>query len=154
MNIQTPPNSMWSWRWLHGLLFVCVLGCSQDTSDDAIPYLPFADIIINLNLPENTALRSKGGYRYIDGGVRGIILYCNGTNSYFAYERNCSFHPNEACATVNVDASLLFMSDPCCGSQFDFSTGNPQGGSAWRPLRKYQTSLALSELTITDNAIE
>jgi len=152
MNIRKN-NIAWPNRWSL-LLLVVFLNCSSDQSDDPIPYQPFADITMNLNLPENTVLRSQGGYRYISGGIRGIILYNAGSNVFYAYERNCSFHPNEACATVNVDASTLFMIDPCCNSQFNFSTGNPQGGAAWRPLRKYRTSLIGNELTITDDIVE
>ncbi|HEY5745762.1 MAG TPA: hypothetical protein VIU12_06785 [Chryseolinea sp.] len=153
MNILKQNNNAWPTRWAVVFLFL-FLNCSPDQTDDAIPYQPFPDIVMNLNLPENTALRSKGGYRYISGGIRGIILYNDGSNVYYAYERNCSFHPNEACATVDVDVSTLFMIDPCCNSQFDFSTGNPRGGAAWRPLRKYRTMLVANTLTITDEIVD
>jgi nitrite reductase/ring-hydroxylating ferredoxin subunit len=134
------------------LLFLA--GCSQDLSDDNIPPAQFPDIVINLSLPSNIALASKGGYKEInDAGVRGIIVYCEELGVYHAYERNCSFSPNDACATVNVDASKLYMIDPCCGSSFDFTTGEPIGGSAWRPLRKYQTIANGSELIITETII-
>jgi nitrite reductase/ring-hydroxylating ferredoxin subunit len=128
--------------------------CTPELSDDEIPYLPFSLITINLNLPEYQSLRTDGGYHYIEGGVRGIILYRQGAHSYIAYERNCSFHPNDACATVDVDISNLFMNDPCCGASFDFASGQPTGGPAWRPLRKYETLLTGSELTITDAIVE
>ncbi len=153
MNILKQINSAWPTRWAVVFLFL-FLNCSPDQSDDPIPYQPFADIVMNLNLPENTGLRSTGGYRYIGGGIRGIILYNQGSNVYYAYERNCSFHPNDACATVNVDVSTLFMIDPCCNSQFNFSTGNPQGGAASRPLRKYRTTLLANTLTITDEIVD
>jgi len=129
-------------------------GCSQDLSDDLIPPIQFPDIIINLNLPAYTALAAKGGFKEIGGGVRGIIVYCEEVGVYHAFERNCSFHPNDACATVNVDNSKLFMIDPCCGSSFDFTTGKPIGGAAWNPLRKYKTSVTASELTITDDIVD
>lgn len=129
--------------------------CSQDLSDDEIPPSQFPDIIINLSLPSNIALASKGGYKMVnDGGVRGLIVYCENIGIYHVYERNCSYMPNQACATVNVDASSLFMIDPCCGSSFDFTTGQPiGGGSAWRPLRKYEAVANGTELRITDTVI-
>lgn len=135
-------------------LVIVLMSCEPDRSDDPIPYTPFADIIINLNLPQYSALYADGGYVTIGGGVRGIILYRLNSSSYFAYERNCSFHPNDACATVDVDISGLYMIDPCCGSTFSFATGMPTGGIAWRPLRQYQTSLNLNELTITDEVVQ
>lgn len=134
------------------LLFVA--GCSRDLSDDEIPPSSFPDIVIDLSLPSNIALASKGGYKEVnEGGVRGIIVYCQDIGVYHAYERNCSYTPNQACATVNVDASKLFMTDPCCSSMFDFSTGQPIGGPAWRPLRQYQATANGVELIITENVI-
>lgn len=128
--------------------------CSPDLSDASIPPAAFSEIQINLNLPEYNSLRTIGGYKYIDGGVRGIILYHKSTSEYIAYERNCSYQPNTACATVDVHVSTLYMTDPCCNSTFDFSSGAPTGGVAWRPLRKYETLLTGTQLTITEAIVE
>ncbi len=138
--------------WFMG--FMMVVGCTPDLSDDAIPWQPFDVININLNLPEYISLKTDGSSMYIDGGVRGIILYRQNTSNYIAYERNCSFQPNSACATVDVHVSTLYMLCSCCSSTFDFATGYPTGGQAWRPLRRYETSLNGSTLTITDRIVE
>ena len=153
MSIRSRNFLALSLLWMSAVL-VGLAGCSPDLSDDQIPYQPFADISLNLNLPENIALKTKGNTKEINGGIRGIIIYCQDVGVYYAYERNCSYHPNDACATVNVDNSKLFLIDPCCGSSFDFSTGNPMGGVAWRPLQKYQTSFNGVDLTITDQVIQ
>ena len=137
--------------WI-AVLFL-LMACEPDLSDDPIPYTPFTEIIINLSFPEYTSLRTDGGYKEINGGVRGIIIYRVNATSYNAFERNCSFHPNEACATVNVHTSGLYMTDPCCSSTFNFSDGNPSGGVAWRPLRRYRTQLTGTTLSITDEII-
>lgn len=129
------------------------VSCTPDLSDASIPYLPFSTIQINLNLPEYNSLRTVGGYKYIDGGVRGIILYHKSASEYIAFERNCSYHPNDACATVEVHVSTLYMFDPCCNSSFDFS-GKPTGGAAWRPLREYEALLSGTDLTITDTIVQ
>lgn len=136
------------------VLLLLLTSCSPDFSDDSIPPSHFPDIVLNLSLPSNIGLATKGGYKLInDGGVRGIILYCEEVGTYHAYERNCSYRPNEACATVDVDVSKLFMLDPCCGSSFDFTTGKPIGGVAWRPLRQYQAVANGSELIITEDIV-
>jgi nitrite reductase/ring-hydroxylating ferredoxin subunit len=146
-----------SFRFLLGKVIIGILflaSCSQDLSDDNIPLAHFPDIVINLSLPSNIALASKGGIKALnDGGVRGIIIYCEEYGIYHAYERNCSLSPNEACATVNVDPSGLFLIDPCCTSSFNLTTGEPIGGPAWRPLRKYETIAHGSELIITENIV-
>ncbi len=135
------------------ILLMLVSACGRNLSDDPVPFIPFVDKIINLNLPEFINLRSDGGYVEVSGGVRGIILYRLNSSTYMAYERNCSFRPNEACATVNVHTSGLFMVDPCCGSNFNFSDGNPTGGPAWRPLVQYRTQLNGLTLTISSDVI-
>ena len=132
-----------------------LLSCSPDPSDDPIPTKSFPDKVINLNLPDNAVLRSKGNSKaYGDIGVRGVIVYCVDVGVYHAYERTCSYQPNEACATVNIDQSNLFMTDPCCGSNFDFNTGMPSGGVAWRPLLQYKTTYNGTDLIITDEVVE
>ena len=133
----------------------CLLGtsCGSDMSDDAIPYVPFDEVVINLNLPTYNRIRVDGGYVYIEGGVRGLILYRQNATTYLAFERNCSFRPNEACATVEVHSSSLYMIDACCNSTFAFPSGEPNSGQAWRPLMQYRTSLKGTELTITDERL-
>lgn len=135
------------------LLLVLVCACNRDLSDDPIPEGFFPDITINLNLPAYIQLKNDGGFVNIDGGVRGIILHRKNSITYLAYERNCSFHPNDACATVEVHSSNLFMIDTCCGSSFSLDDGVPTGGPAWRPLRKYRTYLNGTELVITSESV-
>jgi nitrite reductase/ring-hydroxylating ferredoxin subunit len=133
------------------LILLLFSNCEPDLSDDQIPYVQFPDVIINLNLPAYTSLKFDGGYAYVSGGVRGIILYRKNISTYIAYERNSSYHPFEACATVDVHSSGLYMLDTCSNSTFDFNTGNPTGGPAISPLRRYVVQLNSFELTITDD---
>ncbi len=143
------PNDLFK-KGLFILLFL--FSCSTDRVDDPIPFQPFPDI--NITLTNHPALASDGGFLLInDGGVRGIILYRKNSTTYLAFERNCSFQPNDACATVDVHASTLFMQDACCGSSFNFE-GKPTGGSAWRPLQQYETTLSGNTLTIRDTIVE
>ena len=138
-----------------GIAWMLTLGaCEPQLADDPIPLASFPDEVINLFLPEYSTLRVDGGYKEINKlGVRGIIVYRVNASTFRAYERNCSFQPNEACATVNVHVSNLFLTDPCCGSSFSFEEGTPTGGPAWRPLRQYRTQLSGSTLVVSDEII-
>lgn len=139
-------------KFFKGLLFILLLfACEPDLVDDPIPFLPFPNI--NIVVPNYPALSTDGGNIKInDGGVRGIILYRKNASTYLAFERNCSYHPNDACATVDIHSSTLFMHDACCNSSFSFE-GDPTGGPAWRPLQQYKTSLSGSTVTITDQVV-
>ena len=142
-------------RFLVVLGIILFAGCQPDLSDDPIPWQPFDVISINLNLPEYVNLNFDGrSISLDDAGVRGIILYRQNASTYLAYERNCSYQPNSACATVEVHVSTLYMFCPCCSSNFDLGTGYPTAGPAWRPLNQYYTSLNGSTLTITDEIVE
>jgi nitrite reductase/ring-hydroxylating ferredoxin subunit len=135
--------------------FGMMAACEPDMSDDPIPYRPFDLININLNLPEYINLKTDGGFYYLDeGGYKGTLIYRQNASTYIAYDRYCSYQPNSVCATVEVHVSTLYMLCPCCSSTFDLATGYPTGGPAWRPLRKYETSLNGSELAITDQIVE
>lgn len=140
----------------YGVLFIALLllDCQAQLSDDQIPLVPFEPIILNIALPSYSTLQSVGGYKELSsGGTRGIILYRLNTSTILAFERNCSFQPQDACATVNVHPSGLYMNDACCGSTFRFDSGNPSGGSAWRPLVQYSTTLIGNTLTISDQTL-
>lgn len=140
-----------------GLIILSQIGsCTPDLGDDAIPYTPFADIVIQLNLPTYSKwLSTDGGSLELpDGGVRGIIIYRLNSSTYIAFERNCSYHPNDACATVDIHSSRLYMTDACCQSNFRFPDGEPYGGIAWRPLRQYVTYLNGNALTITSDVAQ
>ena len=114
----------------------------------------FPPITINLSYPQYQRLRSDGGYAYIEGGgLRGIILYREGENSFRAYERACPHHPEENCAVVQVDMSSLYLVDRCCKSTFNFSDGQPTGGPAERPLLQYRIEMTGNILKISDEII-
>jgi len=138
-----------------GLLIAVLshLGCSNEFVDGEIPPATFDDIFINLDLPQYTDLTIDGGHILLNQGVRGIILYRVNASQYNAFERNCSYEPNAACATVEVHSSGLFLDDPCCGSSFSLQDGTPTGGPARVSLRRYRIERSGRNLTITDEPI-
>ena len=153
MGTQIKDNCIYKRPSLVAVLLL-MFACSTGPTDDPIPIVPFADLTINLTFPEYQSLAVDGGRKEINSiGVRGVIIYRKNSTSYVAFERNCSYHPNEACATVNVHSSGLYMTDPCCNSSFSFPDGTPTGGVAWRALRKYRTELVASSLTITNEIL-
>jgi hypothetical protein len=113
----------------------------------------FSTITVNLNYPQYQKLKLDGGFIYMQGGLKGLILYRANENSYLAFERACPYHPGAGCAIVSVDASTLFMIDRCCNSSFNFSDGYPTGGPAERPLIQYRVDQEANVLKITDEII-
>ncbi|MBS1488116.1 MAG: hypothetical protein JST43_11070 [Bacteroidetes bacterium] len=113
----------------------------------------FPDITVNLTFPQFQRLKTDGGFVYLDGGLKGIILYRSGEGAFNAYDRACPYHPSANCATVQVDGSTLYMVDRCCNSSFSFPDGQPTGGPAVRPLIQYRIEISGNTLKISDEII-
>lgn len=127
------------------LIMLCVFSCN-DYVDSPLPYVP-VNIRINLHDIRHQNLQYDGGFLYLKGGIRGIIVYRKMKGMYYAFERNCTFQPKSSCAQVSVDPSTFFMVDSCCGSQFDFE-GNVLSGVASLPLQRYRATQSGNELII------
>nr|MBA3705846.1 hypothetical protein [Bacteroidota bacterium] len=57
-----------------------------------------------------------------------------------AYDRNCTYQSNDACATVWVEANNIMAADTCCHSKFSIFDGNVTQGPAGIPLKAYNTT--------------
>jgi nitrite reductase/ring-hydroxylating ferredoxin subunit len=127
------------------LLFAC-----KRNSDEYIPNVP-VNITIYPSNPQYFKLTTVGGWMYISGGVRGIIVYRNSINDFSAYDRNCSYQPQNACSTVNVDSSNnIYAFCPCCSSQFVLTDGSVAKGPANFPLKSYRTFFDGNALQISN----
>ena len=120
--------------------------CDSNNWQDPIPYV-VVDTVINLNNQQYQALRLDQGHIEILGGYRGILIYRENATTYRAFEKASPHRVDEACAEVFVDLSGLFMREGCDNSIYDFE-GNPSGGVAQFPLRRYNTQLEGSLLYI------
>jgi uncharacterized lipoprotein YehR (DUF1307 family) len=57
------------------LIFVLArCGKSNNGQQNDVPSVP-VNITVNMNLPEYLILQSQGGWAYLNGGVKGIVLY-------------------------------------------------------------------------------
>ena len=74
------------------VLLVSFSSCKPE-EDAEVPYIPFEDVVVNLSLPEYFVLQSTGGYKYIGGGVKGIILYRKDAQTIYAFERTVPSNP-------------------------------------------------------------
>lgn len=132
------------------LLLAGILGACDDGGFGGRPYIPdeYIHRQLNLNTPEYSQLNHPGGYAYLDEGHRGVIVYHNHNGTYSAFDRACTYHPDEKCAQVTVDSSALFFHcgsyntgkwKDCCGSMY-----NPDGtvlqGPAQYPLKRYHVT--------------
>lgn len=130
------------------LLFFGAVACEPAIEESGVPNVAVNEEV-NLNDIDNIDLKQVGGYKYILGGVRGIIVRHESLNVYKAYDRNCTFQPSDPLAIVNIESSGFFMEDTSCGSTFDLN-GFPTGGPAEFPLKEYRVSVAGDILIISN----
>jgi nitrite reductase/ring-hydroxylating ferredoxin subunit len=120
------------------ILFLLFLqsGCKKD--DDLVPNVPVS-ISIYTTDPQFNDLNAVGGWIYLTGGSRGIVVYRFSMDEFMAYDRHCTYTPKESCALISVDQSGVIAKDDCCGSQFLLTDGTVLEGPASRPLKQYGT---------------
>ncbi len=118
------------------VLFLC-LCCSKQRN--IVPNV-YVDQYINLSLPSYGTLNIIGGWSYITGGSRGIIVYRQSYNQFSAYDRHCTYNADNPCGKASVDSTNSFVECSCDGSQFQLFDGLVIQGPASYSLKNYQTS--------------
>ncbi|HQV00459.1 MAG: hypothetical protein JNK61_08610 [Bacteroidia bacterium] len=136
-------------------VFACLTGCKKNQGlIDNVP----VDILIYLNQPAYVKLQTPGGWAYLNGGVKGIIVYNAGGNIFRAYDQSCTYDPNSSCSKVMVTADNITAVDSCCGgdacckSKYSIGNGEPLAGSSTNALVQYRTFLSAdgSQLSIVN----
>lgn len=123
------------------LLLMSVLfsvGCNK-TKNNPIPNIPF-DITIDINLPSYIGLTGVGGWAYVNGGSKGIIVYRRSMDEFVAFDRHSPADVNGTCAQPLYPDSnnFLQLNDDCNNAKFSLYDGSPISGSDFG-LRMYQT---------------
>ena len=115
-----------------------------------MPYV-YVNFTFDLNSPSASNLTAIGGHiEFQDKGVKGIIVYRKSNDEYVAWDKNCTYQPRNACATIRVDVNGITATDTCCGSTFNIADGNPTRGPAGRQLLPYRISFSGSLVRITN----
>lgn len=125
--------------------FFCLLSltllsaCRQNPVNNGIPFVP-VDIYIYTSDPAFIDLSVVGGWTYVTGGSRGIIIYRSAQDLFMAYDRHTPVSPNESCALANVDDVNLVAIDPCSDTRYSLFDGTVVEGEGTLPLQQYRTS--------------
>lgn len=120
------------------ILLIVNTGCKKDRDNDLQVPLVATNVTININLPGYSALSNPGGWAYVQGGSRGIIVYRSSTTDFSAFDRHCPYNVMEGCKVSVLEGSIA-EDEECCHSQFEIITGIPIAGEAERPLQSYRT---------------
>lgn len=118
-----------------------LLGCgkkAQPQNNNPVPYAPVA-LSIYPNDPLNFSIQSIGGWKYIDGGINGIILYRKSEQEFVALERTSSVLPDNKFAKVFVQNDNFTLRDTVSKAEWRIFDGAVSKAASW-PLRLYGTT--------------
>lgn len=120
------------------ITLIIIAGCKKDGTNN-VPETS-VDIYMYTNNPSFVNVSVVGGWVYISGGIRGILLYRKSNSEFMAYDRNCTYQSSNPCATVYVDNTNIQATDTCCHSRFSIYDGTVYQGPASLPLKSYRTT--------------
>ena len=115
---------------------------------------PVPSVAVNVALypgdPLNFTLQGIGGWKYVDGGVFGIIVYRKSQQEFIAIERASTYYPDNASAKVKVQNDNFTCKDTISGSTWQIIDATLTKGPAEWNLRTYGTSYDGNVLRISN----
>jgi nitrite reductase/ring-hydroxylating ferredoxin subunit len=130
------------------LLFLSSGSCKKKKNqEEFIPYV-YVDFYIPISNPQFINLNAVGGWVYVTGGSKGIIIYRKSNDEFGAYDRHCPFMPENSCSILKVSSSGTTAIDTCCGSEFLLIDGSVLKAPSNYPMLRYQTLFDGNQLHI------
>ncbi len=120
------------------LLIASTWSCGEKQKHDSIPEVP-VNLYLDINSTMYIELNTIGGWVYLTGGYKGILIYRISVDEFVAYDRACPYDPFDAASRIVMDPSGLTCSDSNCTSQFGILDGSVIKGPATIPLKRYNT---------------
>jgi hypothetical protein len=125
-------------RYFFCLAFCFIFSsCNKNKNQHPVPSIPL-DISININLPSYINLTGVGGYAFVSGGSKGIIVYRKSIDEFVAFDRHSPNDIDGVCLPLEPDSSnYLMLLDACSEGVYSLLDGSPISNSDWG-LRQYQ----------------
>ncbi len=98
---------------------------------------------VNITIDMNDANYNDlvpGNYKYIIGGINGIILYRSNFDDFIALERTCPYEAVYGTRVYVDEENELYLECEECESRFYIGDGALTSGPSEFPLRTYNTS--------------
>ncbi len=125
------------------LLLFSLFSCKKKKNENIVNH-PVVSVPVQINMypndPLNFAIQGIGGWMYINGGHKGIIVYRKSNEEFVAIERTSSHLPDDDRARVLVQSDNFTLRDTISGSEWRMFDGTVTKGPAQWSLRLYGTS--------------
>jgi hypothetical protein len=120
------------------------LSCGKD-KQPSIPYVYVNEVLY----PNSLDYIPVGGYKYLNAGYRGIVIYRMLPDEFRVYERCCPYDPQKTNARINVNPDNVTAIDTVCKSHYVLLDGSPTGnGPSHYSLMTYNFSYDGEKLLI------
>lgn len=118
-------------------LFLLSASCKKN-KNHPVPSMPL-DITVYINLPSYNALENVGGWTYVSGGSKGIVVYRSAVDQFVAFDRHSPAEDGSCIEPLETNTdNFLQLDDLCSGAKFSLLDGSIISGSDFG-LRQYQT---------------
>lgn len=130
-------------KWLKILMIILpitFLSSMCETNNGLV--IPYIRVDLHLNIYGELGNPAPTTYKLIEGGISGIIIYCEDIGVYHAYDRTCTQWPDHSIqvAEDSVFSGVFTCSE--CESQYLLLTGaDPISGPATFGLKEYYTAI-------------
>lgn len=128
-------------------LVTCLSCKKKKNAEQYIPYV-YVDFYISIANPQFVSLNAVGGWVYVTGGSKGIIVYRKSNDEFTAFDRHCPYQPENTCSLLSVSASGTTAIDSCCDSEFLLTDGSVLKQPSSYPMLRYQTIFNGSQLHV------
>lgn len=118
-------------------ILLCITACKK-RKNHPVPSV-YVDTTININLPSYNGLTGVGGWAYVAGGSKGIVVYRQSIDQFVAFDRHSPAEEGTCVDPLLTDEeNFLQLNDQCSGATFSLYDGSPISGSEYG-LRAYLT---------------
>ncbi len=121
-------------------IFLFSSGNSCKKNDYASIPNVYVDINIDVTSTIYMELNHVGGWLYLTGGVKGILVYRSSIDEFMSFERCCTYDADISEARIEVDSTDVMAVDKTCGSTFLILDGSVVNGPATVPLKRYRNN--------------
>ncbi len=120
--------------FLLGILLVLVSSCRD--RNNGVP-LVAVDKEINLSLPSYSSLAVVGGWSYVSGGSKGLLVYRKTQEDFVVFDRHSPYNVDAGCIVHMDSSSYIEVIDPCSSTKYSIFDGNVTSGEGSLPLKQY-----------------
>ncbi len=128
------------------MIVFAVFSCDKENNEQ-VPNV-YVNFTVDINTGQYTELQLIGGWIYVTGGYRGIILHRSSMEEIVALDRTSTYKPETIGNQIIVESNNLIAADTAGGMRYLLLDGSVVEGPVATPLKKYRTTFTGSVLHV------